>query len=193
MQTGRHGFLLRGPGLGAHDVPVGLGFFGALESPGPAHPDVNLADPADDPRLDEFRHAAVIFSRLALGSHLGGHLRLSGRLRHLPGFPDAVGEGLLAVDVFAELEGGEGGEGVRVFAGGDQDGLEALLVVPETAEIHVGFCVRVFFRGLLKIGFVDIAQGDEVLPLAGLHVGGPPAARPDGGDGEAVVGGTPLC
>ena len=68
--------------------------------------------------------AAVVGVAVDLGAHLGGDAGGGGGLGDEAGFVDVVGEGFFAVDGFFEEEGGEGGVGVGVFGGGDDDGVD---------------------------------------------------------------------
>ena len=62
-------------------------------------------------------------------------LALAAASRMRAGLPDVVRQRLLAVDVLAVPQGQHGGEGVRVLAGADDDGVELALVVEEPAEV----------------------------------------------------------
>ena len=112
-----------------------LRVLGRLPAPGPADPDVGLGHRADGAGLDQLDDAAVVVVGVDLGAHLGGDLGLGGGLADDPGLADVVGQRLLAVDVLAELQGRQGGEGVGVLGGADDDGVEVVGVVEDLAEV----------------------------------------------------------
>jgi hypothetical protein len=122
---------MRGWGLGfggafgdVDAVFVGFGVGLRLQAPGAGDADVGVGDSADGSGLDEFDDAAVVGVAVDLGAHLGGDAGGGGGLGDEAGFVDVVGEGFFAVDGFFEEEGGEGGVGVGVFGGGDDDGVD---------------------------------------------------------------------
>ena len=85
---------------------------------------MGFAHRADRAGLDQLDDAAVVVAGVDLRAHLRGDLRLGRRLADDAGLPDVVRQRLLAVDVLAELQGRQRGEGVRVLAGADDDGVE---------------------------------------------------------------------
>ena len=87
---------------------------------------------SSDLQLD---HSPVVVCGVDLGAHLGCQLRSGGGLADDAGFPDIAGQRLLAVDVLAQPQRRQRGEGVRVLAGADDDGVELLVVVEQLAEV----------------------------------------------------------
>ena len=65
---------------------------------------MDFADRADGTRPDVLADEPSPFAGLALVAHLGRHARLFGRLADLDRFVHAVGQWLLAKDVFAQLQ-----------------------------------------------------------------------------------------
>ena len=53
-----------------------------------------------------------------------GDIGFGGSFADDAGFVDAVGQGFFAVDVFAELQCGQSGKGVGMFAGTDDNGIK---------------------------------------------------------------------
>ena len=90
---------------------------------------------ADRPGLDQLDDPAVVVAGVDLRAHLGGDLGLRGRLADDPGLPDVVRQRLLAIDVLAQLQGGQGGEGVGVLGRAHDDRVELAGVVVELAEV----------------------------------------------------------
>jgi hypothetical protein len=84
-----------------------------------------------------------------LRSHLRGDAGFAGRFADDAGLPDAVRQRLLAIDVLAELQRGERGEGVRVLGGADDDGVEQIGLVVQLAEIAELFRLPVELGGLV--------------------------------------------
>src|SRR6185295_7449171 len=188
VEVGGNRHLFLGPFHGADDVVVRGGLLGRLEPPDAADPDVALGDLADRARLDELDHAAVVVARVDLRARLGGDLRLLRGVLDDAGFPDAVGEGLLAVDMLAHLEGGQRREGVGMLGDGDDDGVEVLRVVEDLAEVLVLLRVGVQLGGGLDAAGVDVADRDDVLAGDALHVRRGLPAGADAGDVELGVG-----
>jgi len=69
-------------------------------------PDVDFADGTDGVVHDEFAEPASVFGSLTLIAHLGGDFMFARGLGNLTRFPDGVREGLFAIDVLAEFDGG---------------------------------------------------------------------------------------
>lgn len=184
-----------GDGVFFGGAPGGVDDIAALArwfpAPGAADPDVDVGDGADGAGLDEFDDAAVVVAGVDLGAHLGGDAGFGGGFGDDACLVDIAGEGFFAVDVFFAFEGGEGGEGVGVFGGGDDDGVEVEVVVGvEFAEVAVGFGVGVFCGGAFEVVAVDVAEGDDVFGFGHLaEVAAAAAADADGGDVEFRVGG----
>src|SRR5262249_49505867 len=96
--------------LGTGNHEDGLG---ALRPDGAVGPDVDLGDAAEDAGADDLDGTAQAVRRRALVAHLRADLLLGRRLAHLARLGDRVRQRLLAVDVLAQLHGGEAGGGVR--------------------------------------------------------------------------------
>ena len=91
----------------------------------------------------------------------------AGRLHHLPPFPDVVRSGLLHEDVLAGLAGPDSGQGVPVVGGGDDDGVDVLVIKDPAHILHgAGYFTTLGFSGLLS-PFRDQVQVDVA---EGLHL-----------------------
>lgn len=114
-------------------------------------------------------------------------------MAHLAGFPDRVGEGFLAVDVFAAFHGLDGGVSVHVVGDGDGDGVD---FVAESGE-HFAVVGEVADAWKSGIGFgeavgVNVAEADKLNFRVGtdlFEVGKRHAISTDGSDVEVAVGG----
>ena len=127
---------------------------------------------------------------MALVAHLGHDLVLAGRLGQHAGLVDAVGQGLLDIDVLAAPDGRQGDDGVGVVGRGHDDRVDVLLLVEHDAEILVGLGLGILGEGLGRIAAgIDIAEGDDVFALAGGQVAGAHAADADAGDVQPLTGG----
>ncbi len=115
VETGGNRLGLLGSFEHEEDVLVRLGRLLGLASPGAADPDVHLVHRPDGAGLDQLDHPPVIVAGMDLRAHLGRDLGLGRRLADDPRLGDVVGQRLLAVDVLAELQGRQGGEGVGVL------------------------------------------------------------------------------
>src|SRR5262249_8774910 len=120
-------------------------------------------------------------------AHLRDDLRLRRRLGDGARLPDGVAKWLFAVDVLAQLERRERGEGVGVFRRADHDGVELPGVVDQLAEVVVGAGLRELLGGLAEAGLVHVAEGDDVLAGDLLGVGRAAAAGADDGDVQLLV------
>ncbi len=189
MQPFGNRVLDRGPFLHEHNIVRGLGLFlRGLPPPGASHPDMDLADRADGPRLDQLDHAAVVVGSVDLGAHLGGYPGPAGGFPDDARFPHVVGERFFAIDMLAQLQGGQRGKGMGVFAGADNDRIELARMIVEFPEIDEFARLRELLRGGGEGGLVHIAQRHDVLRAHGLQVSGAASARADNGDVEALVG-----
>ena len=89
------------------------------------------------------------------------------RPHHLHRLVDVVGERLLAVDVLARAQGGQGDDGVPVVRGGDADGVD-VVARQEFAEVLVG---RAAVLGLPRSVGVEPAHGFlRIVAPGGVHV-----------------------
>ena len=98
-----------------------------------------------------------------LVAHLGRHLGLGGGLADDPGLGDVARQRLLAIDVLAQLQGRQRGEGVRMLGGAHDHGVEAVGVVEDPAEVAERRAFGCSFaprdRRLLR----DVAEHHDVL------------------------------
>ena len=187
------------------DVPVErrrdrrdlLGRVDALGPDRPVRPAVDLVDVADGAVPDPFADEARAFAGVALVAHLGDDLGLLGGLGQEPGFLDGVGQGLLDIDVLAQLDGGHGDDGVVVVGGRHGDGVDALFLFQHPPEIPVlgrlvvhGLLVGLEPVGAEEVGqhlVVDVAEGDDVLRAHAARVRKAHAADADAADVEGVA------
>ncbi len=149
---------IRGHGIDA----VGAG--GGV-APGFVGPGVDFFDLADDAVLDHTHGEAVFGAGVDLDAHLSDELVVAGDFGEAAGFVDVVGEGFLAVHMFAQLEAGHADGGVHVVGRGDVDGVEVFLFVEEFAPVLVNLEVGIFLFQALGAGEVHVGDGDE------FHVG----------------------
>ena len=145
--------------------------FGAIVDLPPAHrprlPGVNFLHLPDRAVMDELDGRPVGGMRLDLIPHLRHDLEALGRLAHLPGLEDGVGEWLLALDVLAEMHRRQARARVHVIGGGDDDGIEKLRLVEKPAPIGKPLRLRKLFSGLPQVGHrvVDVAQRRHLGPF----------------------------
>ena len=163
------------------------GRFARLSPPGSAHPDVRFVHRPDRAGLDQLDDAPVVVGGVDLRAHLGGDLGLGGGLANDAGFPDVVRQRLLAVDVLAQLQGRQGGEGVGVLARAHDDRVELAGVVVELAKVTQAPGVRVLDGRSLDGRIVHVAERDDVLAGNSGQIGRTPAAGADDGDVELLV------
>ena len=79
---------------------------------------MDFEDVADGAVPDPFADEARALAGVALVPHLGDDVGRLGRLGQDAGLFDCVGQGLLDVDMLAQLDGGHGDDGVVVVGGG---------------------------------------------------------------------------
>src|SRR5262249_13709038 len=99
---------------------------------------------------------------------------------------DGVGQGLLAVGVLAQLQGRQGGEGVGVLGGADDDGVEVAGPVVQLAEVGVALSPREALGGPVQVPLVDVDQGDDLLAGDLLEVVAAAPADPDRRDAQLL-------
>ena len=177
-------------------------------------PDVDFFNGSDGAVGDPLGGLAEAFTGMALVAHLGGDGGFLGDFGDLSDFPDVVGEGFFAVDVFAHLHGSDGDVGMEVVGGGAEDGVDGFFLIEHFAEVDVVVAAEVgFFFGVVffdfgfdgfpaaesavveaaKVGlFGGIGEGDDlrgVLVEEVLGVGTSLAAGADDGDVDFFGGG----
>src|SRR5262249_38166356 len=190
------------PQVPVHQLLVGLGLPGQVVA---AHVGVvpggdvrphraHLAEPARPQQLVGDREVGLaqtlrpglVDAFVLLG---GGHPRLPLRNGHA--------RGLLGVDVLAGLHGQDRGEGVPPVAGGDQDGVDALVLFQHLAEVAEGGAVLaavVLVRhplDRLAARLLHVADGHKLhflLPQHPLEHEGAAGADADAGEVDARVG-----
>src|SRR4051812_8067522 len=105
---------------------------------------MRLANRANSAALDEFDDLPVIFGGMDLNAHLRSDFDFGSSFADATGFPDVVRKGFLAIDMFAVLQREHGGEGVGMFAGADDDGIEIARLLKDFAEVAEFFGVGMF-------------------------------------------------
>lgn len=123
-----------------------------------------------------------------LRAHLCCEFCLRGGFPNDAGFRDVVCERLFAINVFAEFQRGECGEGVSVFACANDDRVEGIRgfveELPEVCEFR-GF--RVFLSGSFDRVRVHVADRDDIFGRHAVHVRGSATAGTDDGDVQLFV------
>ncbi len=161
----------------------------AAVAPGARDPDVDVAHRANGPGLDELHHAPVIVAGVNLGAHLRGDAGLGGGLGEQAGFPDAMGQRLLAIHVLAELEGRQDRKRVRVLRAWPRPPRQCPCSRRRACGSPRISGPRDTWRRRIEVFLVHVAQRDDV--LAG-HLGGVRRAASAGADDrdvELLVGG----
>ena len=114
----------------------------------------------------------------------------SGRqLRQLAHFPDAVGQRLFQIDVFAALHGRPGRMKMIMVGRADYDAVDPRFhLVEHLAEVEELFRLRKFLIGLSRTFVVDVAKSDDILTADLLEIHRALAAETDHRQIELVVG-----
>ncbi len=122
-----------------------------------------------------------------LRAHLRGDSHFRGGLGDNASFVHRVRERLFAVDVLSGFQCGDGGDGVRVVGGTDDDGVERL-VVEHLAEVVVLCGFAVLGCGAGEIAIVDVAQCGDVCQVGdSTEVVAAAAGYADDADVQAIV------
>ncbi len=130
-------------------------------------PDVDFADFADRTRADEFHNPAIVCASVNLGAHLRDPIRFAGKFGNVPDFRDGAAKGLLTVDVFAGLHGGDTGDGMGVIGSGNHHCIQVLLLY-QLAKILVGLGGGKLLRDRGEAVLVDVAEGCDVCDILEL-------------------------
>ena len=158
VQVSRHGRRVLGPFDALGPIKRQL-----APMRGAVRPDMDLAHRPDGAVGEPFVDQPVAFERHALVAHLGGHLRLPGRLGHRPRLVNRARQRFLAVHVLAVLEGRHRHHGVEVIGRGDHHCIDALFLLEHHPEIAVVPGLGIFFERVGGIVPVHVAQRDDVL------------------------------
>jgi hypothetical protein len=152
---------------------------------------VGLNHIADGACPDVFAETAVTFAAMALVAHLSVHLMFFCGFGQDAAFSDVVGKGFLYKDVLVEFDCTDGGRGVVVVRGGDEDYVDVFVAfVEHLAIVMVSFGVGQFvldaFDGFGHGIVVDVAEGDAA--VVGGSVGVASAGSAAAYDGDAWLG-----
>ena len=107
----------------------------ALRPDGAVGPGVNFAHLADEASGDPFGDLTDTFAGVALIAHLGDDFIFMGRLGEDARFKDGMGDRLLDVDVLSAAHALHRDVGVRMVGGGDDHGVDVLLLVEHLTEV----------------------------------------------------------
>jgi hypothetical protein len=188
----------RGNGLGAGDFADAGAAFVAK-----AAREENFAEGAAVDVFDDFAHARV---GAGLGAGLDDFAVGTRGFDDFAAFPNVVGNRLFAINIFAGLNGPDGGEGMPVIRRGDADDVEVFFL-EEFADVAEGFDGGSGFGGTVGGGFfgiflnareafahdifVHVAKGDHAGAggfAEAIDVGFAAAVEADGGDADVAVG-----
>ncbi len=152
---------------------------------------MDFLDRADGALLDDADGLLVNAGGMDLDAHLRDHFAGTRELGQPARLVDVVGEGLLAIDMFAQLQGGHGDGGVHVIGHGDVDGLNGLFLVKQLAPVLINLHVREFLFDRFGAAEVNVGDGDQ--PEGGmggeaLDVGGGHARRAEAGVQQCFAG-----
>lgn len=149
---------------------------------------MDFADRADGIVQNEFAQSASVFGSLALIAHLSGDFVLARGLGNLARLPDGMGERFLAINVFAELDGGHGNERMEMIGRGDHYGVDVLLFLEHFAKVGEDFCFWIFFEDASGVVGVDVADGNDVFAAELFEIDSALAANADAGNVEFFAG-----
>ncbi len=140
---------------------------------------------------DQFAGEAELGIRALLATALDDALVIAGRFHHRPAFSDRERERFFAINMFARLAGMDGGKGVPVVRGGNEDGVNRF-VLEQLAVVRIGgagFPIFLFNHGLglLKALLVDVTNGDRIFHEA-IEVGAALATDTDETDANQFAG-----
>ena len=144
---------------------------GAVGAPEGVAGGVHLGDLPDRPVPDPLAQRADPPRRVPLVAELRDHLGLAGGLADLANLVDRVGQGLLAVDVFAAFQCGHAGHRVRVVRRADHHGVDVLVHrVEHLAEIFESLGLGELLERAGRPALVHVAQRDDVLAADAIDV-----------------------
>ena len=176
------------------DIPIdgGIGRFGFEDRwidriDRTVAPDVGFLDFPNRTRLDQLHGTAVAASGVNLRSHLGGDFAFGVFLLHPAGLLHGMGERFFAVDVLSGPHRGDGGWGVMVIGGTNDDGVD-FGVGDDFPPISGGFGIfESFLNGSEGIA-IDVAESVDVLSPDSVEVGSATTAGSDDAHAEFAVG-----
>ncbi len=150
-------------------------------------PDVSFFDFANRARLDQFYGAAVVVGGVNLRTHLGGDLAFGVFFLHPAGFLHGMCEGFFAVDVLSGPHRGDGGWGVMVIGGADDDGID-FGIGDDFPPISGCFGTFESFLNSSEGIAIDVAESVDVLSPDSVEVGSATTAGSDDAHAEFAVG-----
>ena len=137
---------------------------------------------------DQLDHASGSIFAVPLISHLGRDLVFLRRFSHEAGFGDRVGQGLLAIDVFAQRHRHQRGRSVVMVRGRDGYGVEPFFLLEHLAIVGVAGGFRVAFECSRGPPAVDITEGGDLFTADSGEVRGAFAPGSDDADVELLIG-----
>ncbi|MCR4415328.1 MAG: hypothetical protein NUV77_23190 [Thermoguttaceae bacterium] len=147
-------------------------------------------DLADGAVPDPLAEDADRLERVPLVAQLRDDVVLFGGLHQRAALVDRMGQGFLAIDVFAAPDGRHGGHGVEVVGRGHHHGVDLLLHrVEHLAEVLELRGVGPAPERVRGAPGIDIAQGHDVLATDRVQVAGPHAPDANARDVQLLVGG----
>ena len=121
-------------------------------------------------RLNQFNDAAIIVLRMDLSSHLSRHAGRCSCFSNQTRLVNIVRQRLFAVHMFAQLKCRQRGEGMCVFAGADNNGIEFIGVIKDAAKVGFLASLTVLFNRAIQIVRVDVAQRRNMFGRDGLQI-----------------------
>ena len=149
---------------------------------------MRFAHRADDAGPDHFAQAAGFFGGLALVAHLRGDFVLARRLGELARFPNRMGQRLLAIDMFAQLDRRHRGEGVQMI-GRCRPPPRRCPSAPRAScgNPCAALAFGIFLEDAGRVRPIHVAQGDDILALDLLDVFAALATDADARDIELLA------
>ena len=168
-----------------------------LATVGAIGPAVRLGDFANDTRPNVFAELVIAIFAMALIAHLRRDFGLRRHRPHGAGLANVMADGLLAIDVLAQLHGNHGGQGVMMVWRGDEHGVHSIADLVEHLPVIGEDRQRVGIAALALEPFLHdgvpvllhIDNGDEMLVFRGGQVrGGAASATADLDEADLLAG-----
>ena len=141
---------------------------------------------ADGSCLDEFDHAAIIILCVNLRSHLSRDSGGRSGFSNDSSLINIVSQRLFAIHMLAQLQRGQCGEGMSMFAGADDNGIELIGVIKNLAKVGIFPSPGMRLGRTIKVIRIHVAERGNMFGRDRLEIPATSTTATDHGNSQLV-------